>query len=123
MKCERTEGVELTNYIGDLVVSAPNILFLSESEAANAQNKLALARNQVSEIIDKAISLNLVHEYTPSVVAGSVIKEEVAGESVEYQEMLEGEGEEPELGRVIYEAPQKASLFSKIKGFFAKIFK
>ncbi len=118
MKGQEEGGVVLKNFLGQVVAKSSTMI--DQAQRAELSNKL-----QSMELEATALLSTVKPSASPRGIAVKVpvIKQgEVAGESVEYQEMLkEGTSTEP-LGEVIYESPIKKNTFQKVVEWMVQIF-
>lgn len=118
MKGQEESGVVLKNFLGQVVAKSSTII--DQIERAELSNKLQSMKLEATALLSAV---------KPSAAPGGIVVKvpavkqgEVAGESMEYQEMLkEGTSTEP-LGEVIYESPVKKNTFQKVVEWVVQIF-
>lgn len=122
IKGEQEENTVLKNHLGEVVASLPKITEAEDLKEASA--RMNEIWRETASVLDKAMVLNLVKESEPKPVKKIVPEEagEIAGESVEYRQMLEDGADTEPLGEVIYESPTRKSFISKMMGFLIDLF-
>lgn len=117
MKGERVSGLAIKNFLGQTVVeSLPQITAADQKILAAQLAEMQKEANVLMGRLKPATKISVTNQ-KPQNQGG-----EVAGESVEYQEMLKtGTTTEP-LGEVIYESPVKKNAFGQLLDLLKKIF-
>lgn len=117
MKGERVNGLAIKNFLGQTVVESLPQITAADQKILSAQ--LAEMQKEANVLMGRlkpATKISVTNQ-KPQNQGG-----EVAGESVEYQEMLKtGTTTEP-LGEVIYESPVKENVFGQLLDLLKKIF-
>ncbi len=117
MKGERVNGLAIKNFLGQTVVESLPQITAADQKILSAQ--LAEMQKEANVLMGRlkpATKISVTNQ-KPQNQGG-----EVAGESVEYQEMLKtGTTTEP-LGEVIYESPVKKNAFGQLLDLLKKIF-
>jgi hypothetical protein len=118
MKGQEESGVVLKNFLGQVVAKSSTMI--DQVERTELSNKLQSMKLEATALLSAVKPLPSPKVATMMVSVAN--QGEVAGESVEYQEMLkEGTSTEP-LGEVIYESPVKKNTFQKVVEWMVQIF-
>jgi hypothetical protein len=121
MRGEQEEGLVLKNFLGQEVSRVG--LAMSGEERQKLSAKLENAKVEVVALLEsRSLAIKQASSVVKPVVPNPSVKGEVAGETVEYQEMLQQGTSSTPLGDIIYESPVKKGFLEKVFGWLTQIF-
>ena len=109
MRGEKEGETVLKNFLGQVIATATTETITPQKDLAQIVAEVEMVRERVALL---ASSTEEVGE----------VKGEVAGKSIEYQEMLKKPNPPEPLGAVIYESYKKEGFVKRIWDFFASLF-